>query len=87
MTVRVRRGSVLGLVLVVGTLSGCVAAVGPGASSPLPSTSGTQTTLSIENGTTIAVMLVVNGQMIQTVPAGGYEVNRPGNRGDSRALI
>jgi hypothetical protein len=30
-------------------------------------------TLSIENDTTIAVTLVVNGKVIETVPAGGYE--------------
>jgi hypothetical protein len=30
-------------------------------------------TLSIENDTTIAVTLVVNGKAIETVPAGGYE--------------
>src|SRR5450756_347045 len=38
-----------------------------------PSPSGTQMTLSIQNGTTIAVTLVVNGKVIETVPAGGYE--------------
>ena len=30
-------------------------------------------TLNIENDTTIAVTLVVNGKVIETVPAGGYE--------------
>jgi hypothetical protein len=73
MMIRVPRRSWLIVVVVAGTLSGCVRAGGPTASSPPPSPSGTQTTLSIQNDTTIAVTLVVNGKVIETVPAGGYE--------------
>jgi hypothetical protein len=54
-------------------LNGCVGAGGVGPSSAPPSPSGTQMTLSIQNGTTIAVTLVVNGKVIETVAAGGYQ--------------
>jgi hypothetical protein len=49
-------------------LAGCVAASGAG--TPRPSQA---MKLSISNGTTIAVTLVVNGSAIETVPPGGYE--------------
>jgi hypothetical protein len=71
--IRVRSRSFVVAVLVAGLLGGCVPAGGANPSSPLPSSSGTETTLSIENDTTIAVTLVVNGKVIETVPAGGYE--------------
>lgn len=61
------------VVVVAAMLSGCVGAGGVGPSGATPSPSGTQMTLSIQNGTTIAVTLVVNGKVIETVPAGGYE--------------
>jgi hypothetical protein len=54
-------------------LNGCVGAGGVGPSSAPPSASGTQMTLSVQNGTTIAVTLVVNGKVIETVAAGGYQ--------------
>ncbi len=73
MMISVPRGLFAVVVLIAGTLSGCVGAGGPSASSPLPSTSGTQMTLNIENDTTIAVTLVVNGKVIEILPAGGYE--------------
>jgi hypothetical protein len=69
----VPRRSWVVVVLIAGTFSGCVGAVGAGPSSALPSPSGTQMTLSIENDTTIAVTLVVNGKVIEIVAAGGYE--------------
>jgi hypothetical protein len=56
------------IVLIAGMLSGCAATGGPSSSNPLPSM-----TLNIENDTTIAVTLVVNGKVIESVPAGGYE--------------
>jgi len=71
--IRVPRRSFVVVVLVAGMLSGCVGAGGANPSSPLPSPSSTPMTLSIENDTTIAVTLVVNGKVIETVPAGGYE--------------
>ena len=49
-------------------LAGCVAATGAATSRP---SQGTK--LSIANWTTIAVTLVVNGSVIETVPPGGYE--------------
>jgi hypothetical protein len=61
------------VVVVAAMLSGCVGAGGVGPSGSTPSPSDTQMTLSIQNGTTIAVALVVNGKVIETVPAGGYE--------------
>jgi hypothetical protein len=73
MMIRVPRWSFIVVLLVAGTLSGCVRAGDANPSSPLPSPSSTQTTLSIENDTTIAVTLVVNGKVIETVPAGSYE--------------
>ncbi len=60
-------------VLIGGALSGCVGAGGSSPSNPPPAPSATQMTLNVENGTTIAVTLVVNGKVIETVPAGGYE--------------
>jgi len=59
----VPRRSWLVVVVVAGMLNGCAP----------PSPSGTKMTLSIQNGTTIAVTLVVNGKVIEIVPAGGYE--------------
>ena len=56
---------VLALPLLV---TGCVAADG----TATPATSQIMG-LSIQNGTTIAVTLVVNGSVIETVPPGGYE--------------
>ena len=61
----------LSLPLVV---TGCVAANGaatPGSSQSVK--------LSIQNGTTIAVTLVVNSSVIETVPPGGYEDPIKGN--------
>ena len=59
--------------VLAGTLSGCTGAGGASPSSAPPSRSGMQMTLSIANYTTISVTLVVNGRVIETVPAGGYE--------------
>jgi hypothetical protein len=56
------------IVLIAGMLSGCAATGGPSSSNPVPSM-----TLNIENDTTIAVTLVVNGKVIESVPAGRYE--------------
>jgi hypothetical protein len=69
----VPRRSWLFVVVVAGMLNGCVGAGGVGPLSAPPSPSGTQMTLSIQNGTTIAVTLVVNGKVIETVAAGGYQ--------------
>lgn len=69
----VPRRSWVVVVAVAGMLNGCLGASGVGPSGAPPSPSGTQMTLSIQNGTTIAVTLVVNGKVIETVPAGGYE--------------
>lgn len=59
--------------VLAGTLSGCAGAGGPNPSSASSSPSGTPMTLSIANYTTISVTLVVDGKVIETVPAGGYE--------------
>ena len=66
MMVRVPKRFFLIVVLVLGVLSGC-AGCGPNPSN-IPNVG-----LSIGNYTTIAVTLVVNGKVIETVPAGGYE--------------
>jgi hypothetical protein len=80
MIVRVPKRSAVVVVLVLGAMSGCVGPGGSNPPSPLSSLSSSQTTptianytLSIANYTTIAVTLVVNGQVVETVPAGGYE--------------
>ena len=49
-------------------VAGCVAA--PGAATSRPD-QGTK--LSIDNETTVAVTLVVNGSVIEVIPPGGYE--------------
>jgi hypothetical protein len=59
------RWLVLGLPLV---LAGCVAATGSATTAP-----SSALKLSIGNWTTIPVTLVVNGAVVETVPAGGYE--------------
>ena len=59
--------------VLTGTLTGCTGAGGASSSSAPSSPTGTQITLSIANYTTISVTLVVNGKVIETVPAGGYE--------------
>lgn len=64
MIVRVPKPSLAVVVLVLGVMSGCA---GPGGSNP------PNYKLSIANYTTIAVTLVVNGKVIETVPAGGYQ--------------
>jgi hypothetical protein len=51
------------------TLGGCVAGGGTGR----PQTPNPPMTLSVSNGTTIAVSLVVNGSVVETVPPGGHE--------------
>jgi hypothetical protein len=67
---RIPKRSWLLVALIAGTVGGCV---DPGTSSAPPPPSGPPMTLSISNGTTIAVALVVNGKVIETVPPGGYE--------------
>ena len=69
----VPRRSWLLVVVGPGMLSGCVGTGGSSSSSAPASPSGTQMTLSIQNGTTIAVALMVNGTVIETVTAGGYQ--------------
>ena len=66
-----RRSRLLGLP-VAGALSGFVAASCAGEPQPSP-TASPPMKLSIHNGTTIAVTLVVNGSVIETVPPGGHE--------------
>jgi hypothetical protein len=70
-----RRGLdwLIGMALAL-VVAGCVAA--NGAATPRPS-QGTK--LSIQNGTTIPVTLVVNGTVIETIPPGGYEDPIKGN--------
>ena len=65
-------------VLLVAVATGCVGPGGAGSSLPSlssasPSPSGPNMTLSIANHTTIAVTVVVNRKVIETVAAGGYE--------------
>ena len=69
----VPKRSWLVVVVLAGALSGCAGAGGASPSSAPPLPTGTQMTLSIANYATIAVTLVVNGKVIETVPAGGYE--------------
>jgi len=61
----------LAAILVASLVFRSTPSAGSGSSSALPSASSTPMTLSIENDTTIAVTLVVNGKVIETVPAGG----------------
>jgi hypothetical protein len=71
----IRRGacrSSTAAIMVAGLLAGCVAS-GPGASTAPPSANDAPVTLSVANGTTIPVTLVVNGVTVDTVPPGGYE--------------
>jgi hypothetical protein len=63
----------LAAILVASLVFRSTPSAGSGSSSALPSASSTPMTLSIENDTTIAVTLVVNGKVIETVPAGGYQ--------------
>ena len=58
-----------GLILAL-TLGGCVAGSGTGGAGTTPNP---PMTLSISNGTTIPVSLVVNGSLVETVPPGEYE--------------
>jgi hypothetical protein len=59
--------------VVAGTLGGCSGAGVPGPSSAPSSPGAMPMTLSVANYTTIPVTLVVNGSVIETIPAGGYE--------------
>lgn len=66
----------LAAVVVIGVLvgGGMLYLIGPSQpSSAPPSASGAPMTLSIANGTTIAVTLIVNGKTVEIVPPGGYE--------------
>lgn len=58
------------LVLVALVAGGCVGRAGE---LPATTTPSQAMKLSIDNETTIAVTLVVNGSIIETVPPGGYE--------------
>jgi len=69
----VPRRSWLLVVVGAGMLSGCVGTGGLESIERAGITERTQMTLSIQNGTTIAVTLMVNGTVIETVPAGGYQ--------------
>jgi hypothetical protein len=66
------------LVLAAMVVSGCVWS---GGASQLPATTAASQgmKLSIDNETKIAVTLVVNGSVIETVPPGGYEDPIKGN--------
>ena len=59
--------------MIAGALNGCSGAGVANPSSAPSSRTGTPMTLSVANYTTISVTLVVNGSVIETVPAGGYE--------------
>jgi hypothetical protein len=56
-------------------LAACVALTAQAcvSSRPIASPTTAPMTLSIANGTTISVQLVVNGSVIETVPPGGYQ--------------
>ena len=62
----------MAVVVVAGILGGCARAGGAASIEPSP-TKSSHMTLSIQNGTTIAVTLVVNGTVVEIVPAGGYQ--------------
>jgi hypothetical protein len=70
---RKRLGRLTAVVLPL-ALAGCVSATGAGTagSSQTPGSSQGMK-LSVGNWTTIAVTLVVNGSVIETIPPGGYE--------------
>jgi hypothetical protein len=54
-------------------LAGCVSLGGAATPGTPTSTPGTPLKLSIQNGTTIEITLVVNGAVIEKVPPGDYE--------------